>query len=48
MIQLKHNCDSCDSQFTISYDAEVNESDPTFCPFCGEYLLEDSSEIDDE
>ena len=38
-IQIKHQCESCDSQFSISYDELNTESDPTFCPFCAEYLM---------
>jgi predicted nucleic acid-binding Zn-ribbon protein len=47
MASLKHNCEVCSSEFTIRYDEMKNESDPTYCPFCGEYLLE-SENIDDE
>ncbi len=39
MTKLKHECESCDSKFSISYDELNTESDPTFCPFCAEYLM---------
>lgn len=45
MTKLKHTCDSCDSQFSISYDELNTESDPQYCPFCAEYLI--NNEYDD-
>jgi predicted nucleic acid-binding Zn-ribbon protein len=51
MINLKHECSACSSKFTISYNEMNTESDPTHCPFCGEYLIlneEDFNEDDDE
>lgn len=48
MIQLKHNCESCDSEFTIKYDEEQVADDPKFCPFCCEMMLDSESEDDDD
>jgi predicted nucleic acid-binding Zn-ribbon protein len=48
MINVKHTCGSCDSQFTINYNDMECEDSPHFCPFCGEYLIEDDFEIEDE
>jgi NAD-dependent SIR2 family protein deacetylase len=47
MPTLVHTCNECDSQFQLKYDIEKCESDPTYCPFCGEYILESDS-IQDE
>ena len=47
MKTLKHNCETCDSSFTIGYDEEICETNPLHCPFCGEYIL-DTEEYDDE
>lgn len=48
MITLKHLCDACDSEFSISYDDMKCEDSPSMCPFCGEYLLEEDAEYEDE
>jgi len=51
MINLRHECTACSSQFTVSYNELYTESDPMHCPFCGEFLVledEDFSADDDE
>jgi DNA replicative helicase MCM subunit Mcm2 (Cdc46/Mcm family) len=49
MALLKHTCDNCDSVFTIKYDEENTESDPSFCPFCAEMIVDvDKIDEDDE
>jgi predicted nucleic acid-binding Zn-ribbon protein len=48
MINLRHECTACSSQFTVSYNELYTESDPTHCPFCGEYLILDDDDFDDE
>ena len=48
MASLKHNCEACSSEFTIRYDEETTEADPTYCPFCGEYLLETENFNDED
>lgn len=49
MSKLHHTCHNCDSEFTIRYEQENCESDPTYCPFCCEYILEaDDDNEDDE
>ena len=48
MSKIIHTCSECESEFIISYDENINESDPTYCPFCGEYLFIDDSIQDDE
>lgn len=46
---LKHTCEVCDSVFSINYDEFECEDVPHYCPFCGEYTLEDVDyDIDDE
>ena len=47
MINLRHQCSACGSQFTVTYNEMYTESDPTHCPFCGEYLLLDEDSFDD-
>lgn len=39
MSKIKHECDDCGSVFSLTYDEMTTDSDPTYCPFCGEYLL---------
>jgi len=41
MKTLDHTCHNCQSEFAINYIETVCESDPSFCPFCGEYLVLD-------
>ena len=48
MITINHVCGSCESQFTITYDEIVCEDAPHYCPFCGNYLLEDDFEYEDD
>jgi DNA replicative helicase MCM subunit Mcm2 (Cdc46/Mcm family) len=48
MPALHHVCNECDSEFTIKYQEDKTESDPTYCPFCGEYLIETEERIDDD
>lgn len=38
-------CEECDAEFTVEYDFI---STPEFCPFCGNKLSLDDSNIDDE
>jgi predicted nucleic acid-binding Zn-ribbon protein len=47
MINLRHECTACSSKFTVSYNELYTESDPTHCPFCGEYLILDDEDFDD-
>lgn len=39
MVLIKHYCEKCESKFTIKYSERACEDSPSFCPFCGEYLL---------
>ena len=49
MASFKHTCDNCESEFTIKYDEEATESDPQFCPFCAEMIVDvDKLDEDDE
>ena len=48
MIKLQHECSACGSNFTISYNEMYTESDPTHCPFCGEYLILDDRDLHDD
>ena len=47
MASVKHSCDNCDSEFTIKYDEDEVEDNPSFCPFCGEMLI-DFERVEDE
>ena len=47
-MRLQHECTACGSDFTISYNEMHTESDPTHCPFCGEYLILDDESFGDE
>lgn len=47
MINVKHDCESCDSRFAIVYNELECEDSPHFCPFCGEYLIDDGAEFED-
>jgi hypothetical protein len=49
MVSMTHTCENCDSTFTIKYDEEQTDSDPGFCPFCGEMIIEyDINNNDDD
>jgi hypothetical protein len=48
-MSVHQTCDNCESEFTIKYDRERCEDDPSYCPFCGEMLIEfDTVDDDDE
>ena len=44
---LKHTCEVCESSFSINYSDMECEDAPHYCPFCGEYLI-DELDLDDE
>jgi hypothetical protein len=48
MATLQHYCDNCDSEFSIRYDVEKCADDPHFCPFCSEYIIQDTTEDEDD
>jgi len=48
MIKLQHECSACGSGFSITYNEMYTESDPTHCPFCGEYLILEREDFDEE
>jgi predicted nucleic acid-binding Zn-ribbon protein len=48
MPTLKHSCETCDSTFTVNYDEELCEDAPHYCPFCGDYIIEDDYVEEDE
>ena len=48
MIRLQHQCSACSTEFVIQYDELNTESDPTSCPFCGEYLILEPEDFDDD
>jgi hypothetical protein len=43
-----HVCDNCNSEFKIKYDETQCESDPIYCPFCSEYMIETDDYGDDD
>ena len=47
-MRIQHECTACGSAFTITYDEMQTESEPTNCPFCGEYLLLEDDDFGDE
>ena len=49
MVNIDHTCDACGSEFSIRYEPEDTETDPSQCPFCGEYMhIPDDAYEDDE
>ncbi len=48
MTRLRHECESCDSKFSISFDELETETDPQYCPFCAEYIIKDDDYIEDD
>jgi hypothetical protein len=48
MASLKYTCEACDSKFAIQYNETECEDSPTYCSFCGEYLVDDAELEDDE
>jgi predicted nucleic acid-binding Zn-ribbon protein len=47
-MHINHTCSACGSEFGISYDEMHTETDPNFCPFCGEYLILDEDDFNDK
>lgn len=48
MEKSKKTCQSCETKYTISWDIEEQDLEPSTCPFCGhEVLVEQYDEIDD-
>jgi hypothetical protein len=37
----EYKCIVCESEYEINFDEEKCESNPTYCVFCGDYILED-------
>lgn len=35
-------CEECGNNFTLTFDDEVTDDLPGFCPFCGEKIFLDS------
>lgn len=48
MESLNHTCDNCNSKFTVKYDINECDDDPSFCPFCAEKMIETDFSDDDE
>lgn len=48
MSRLIHSCDECGTDFTIEFDKETSETDPTFCPFCSSYILDADDEYEED
>ena len=44
MANKPYSCE-CGSKYVIQYDKEMNETDPLYCPFCGEYMIDELGEI---
>jgi hypothetical protein len=44
MANKQHSCE-CGSKYVIQYDKEICETDPLYCPFCGEYIIDEIGEI---
>ena len=47
MASVKHSCDNCGSNFTIRFDEDQVEDNPSFCPFCAEMIV-DIDELDED
>jgi len=45
---ITHICSACNTEFEISYNELNTESDPSSCPFCGEYLILSDEDFNDE
>jgi len=48
MTTLKHYCEECDSKFSIQYNEDDVEDNPSYCPFCSTYIQVDELEQDDD
>jgi len=44
MANKPYSCE-CGSKYVIQYDKEMCETDPLYCPFCGEYIIDELGEI---
>ena len=45
MTKLNHICNDCNSEFSITYDENICEDDPIYCPFCSSYILLENDEL---
>ena len=42
-------CNNCESYFNVEYQIEmVSQEIPEYCPFCGEYLILEQEDFDEE
>lgn len=48
MTKLHHKCNECDSEFTLLYDENACEDDPSICPFCSSYIIKEDDESSDD
>jgi hypothetical protein len=46
MEKMHHKCENCDSEYTIVYDEDKVDDSPKYCGFCGEYIVNEESELD--
>jgi len=47
MKTLKHTCENCEAEFKLIYDEESAPDIPTYCPFCSEYITQESENSDE-
>lgn len=40
-------CFSCDLEYTVKVDEENTKVEPEFCPFCGEVIDTEESDLDE-
>lgn len=37
-------CSSCGADYDLGYDPDESNTEPLYCPFCGEFLSNDDDE----
>jgi hypothetical protein len=46
--KINHTCEECDSEYVLHYDEEICEDSPSYCAFCGSYIIIEKTFVDDD
>jgi hypothetical protein len=44
---LNNTCENCESKYKIVFNQEDCPDDPKYCPFCAEYITEETETDED-
>ena len=46
--RIIQECHGCDAEYTVVFDTDIIDEDPLICPFCGEDILSEDENLDDD